>query len=41
MIIAILIISVAAIPDWTKVNDLFNEAIIARAFPGATIVVAN
>jgi hypothetical protein len=41
IIFAVLIVSVMTVPDWTKVNDLFKEAIIERAFPGATLIVAN
>lgn len=40
-IILILIVSSMAAPDWTRLNDLINEAIIERAFPGATVIVAN
>ena len=27
--------------DWTKVNDLFQEAIRDRVFPGGSVTVAN
>jgi hypothetical protein len=35
------IVCITAAPDWTKVNDLFQQSIKDRIFPGAVLVVAN
>lgn len=40
-VFALLVLSVCAAPDWTKVNDLFRDAINERVFPGASLTVAN
>ena len=41
IVTAILLISVISAPDLTKLIDIFIEAINLRAFPGATVIVAN
>lgn len=40
-LIALLVVSALGAPDWTRVNDLFLEAIKDRVFPGGSITVAN
>ena len=40
-VIVLLALSVFCAPDWTKVNDLFEEAIRDRVFPGGSVTVAN
>ena len=41
IILSLLIISIICAPDWTKVNDLFEEAIRDRVFPGGSVTIAN
>lgn len=40
-LVALLAVGSLAAPDWTKVNDLFQEAIQNRIFPGGSVTVAN
>lgn len=41
ILLILLVITVSSAPDWTKVNDLFIEAINDRVFPGGSVTVAN
>lgn len=41
LLIALLVFFAFGAPDWTKVNDLFDEAIRDRVFPGGSVTVAN
>lgn len=41
ILIVLLIFNVLGAPDWTKVNDLFLQAIRDRVFPGGSVTVAN
>ncbi|MCB0369531.1 MAG: beta-lactamase family protein, partial [Bdellovibrionales bacterium] len=41
VLIVLIVGTVLADPDWTKVNDLFDEAIRDRIFPGGSVTVAN
>ena len=42
IVVTLLLVStVIGDPDWTKVNDLFDEAIRDRIFPGGSITIAN
>lgn len=41
ILLLLLIIAVSSAPDWTKVNDLFIQAINDRVFPGGSVTVAN
>mgnify|MGYP000094294872 CR=1 FL=1 len=41
VVLAVLLVGSMGAPDWTKVNDLFEEAIRERVFPGGSVTVAN
>lgn len=41
IVLALLAVAAVDATDWTKVNDLFQEAIRDRVFPGGSLTVAN